>query len=141
MRTSIVNLSLVQTCEASTSAKTSHVNRGEANARTRKRTFFLFLVLALVLASRFHACEPGVLRLLHTCEPSWMCYCLKCSIKSYLNIPIFSFKSTQKFSGQNLQLRKKRVLPSQRPRGQYAFSRSSQQPISVRHEQKTSSAI
>ena len=44
-----------------------------ASARTRKRKISLFLVLALVLASRFHACEPGVLRLLlrllHTCEP------------------------------------------------------------------------
>ena len=38
-----------------------------ASARIRKRKFFLFLVLA----SRFHACEPEVLRLrlLHTCEP------------------------------------------------------------------------
>ena len=51
--------SLVHTCEASARAST----------RIRKRKFFLFLVLAL--ASRFHACEPGVLRLrlLHACEP------------------------------------------------------------------------
>ena len=43
----------------------SHVR----SKRKSKRKFFLFLGLAL--ASRFHACEPGVLRLLLTCEPGF----------------------------------------------------------------------
>ena len=33
----------------------------------------------------------------------------------------FSFKSTQTFSRQNLQVRKKRITLAQRPREQYAF--------------------
>ena len=44
-----VLMSLFHMCEAS----------AKASARIRKRKFFLFLVFALVLASRFHACEPG----------------------------------------------------------------------------------
>ena len=70
-------LSLVRTCEAGARASTST----SASTRIRKRKFSLFLVLGLLLASRFHACEQGVLRLLlrlrllHTCEPDFMVAC------------------------------------------------------------------
>ena len=54
MKLKVNPYNLVHTCEASAST----------SARIRKRKFFLFL--ALVLASRFHMCEPGMLRYVRT---------------------------------------------------------------------------
>ena len=51
---------------------------------------------------------------------------------------LFSFKSTQKFSRQNLQVRKKAYSPLTAPGRATRFFLTSQQPISQRRELKTS---
>ena len=56
------------------------------------------------------------------------------------NPRLFLFKSTQKFSRQNLPVRIKAYCPLTTSKVQYAFFQTSQQPISV-PDKKTSSAI
>ena len=51
---------------------------------------------------------------------------------------LFSFKSTQKFSRQNLSVRKKAYCPLTVLGRQYTFFQTSQQPISMHHNLKTS---
>ena len=63
----------------------------------------------------------------------------KLSNEHYLILLLFLFKSTQKCSRQNFPVQEKAYCPLTAPGAQYVFSRTSQQPISVRHDLKTSS--
>ena len=61
-----------------------------------------------------------------------------------LNIPnplLFPLKSTRKFPPKTYRFGKKRIALSQRWEGNTPFFQISLQPISMRHDLKTSSAI
>ena len=61
--------------------------------------------------------------------------------RTYLIPFYFHINQLRNFPAKTYSSEKKRIVLAQRQGGQYAFFRTSQQPISVRHELKTSSVI
>ena len=63
------------------------------------------------------------------------------SNEHYLISFYFHLNQLRNFSTKTYRSVKKHIPLAQRPRGQYAFFRTSRQPINVRHDMKTSSVI